>query len=947
MAKISTYPIISTPDLNDLLIGTDVENLNNTKNFTVQSIGQAIGQFYVPYIGATGNVNLGVYSIQGASFIVNGGLSSQFLKADGSLDGTLYTPQSRTLTINGTTYDLSANRSWSLSTIDSLTTLGTSGPASYAGGVLNIPVYQAQGDYITQLSGEATALGPGNATVTLSNAAVISKVLTGLNITGGSITASDSILTAFGKIQNQINGLFGGVTYQGTWNASTNTPTLQSGVGTKGHYYVVNVPGSTNLDGITDWKLGDWAIFDGTAWQKVDNTDAVISVNGYTGAVVLTWSDVGAPPDTRTLTINGTGYDLSADRSWTVGDVRTDSFYADPSWITSLSWSKITNTPTTLLGYGITDAVSSNTTLTINGTTYDLSTSRTWSVGTITSIATSGPITGGPITSSGTIGITQASSTTDGYLSSTDWNNFNNKLSNITASAPITFSSNNISISQSGPTTDGYLSSTDWNTFNNKQAPLTNPVTGTGTIYYLPMWSGATTLTDSPLSYSSDTFNFNYNTPTSAVVNFTNSNGTPYSYTITMNGFGSPRSTTHSYTDGIVVQSIAGTQVSRIFANGNMILGTGTVDTTYKLTISGDLYIDTIINSATSTDKILVSNNGLVEYRTAAQIIGELDAVPYTGATQNVNLGEWGLTAGYFAFDITPTGTPVTQGTMYWDDSRSTVALIMNGTTQHIGQDSFFYAKNSSGSSIPKGTAVRFAGTDGASGHILIAPFLADGTYPSSYFMGVTAEAIPNGSFGQVMAFGELEGVNTSSYAAGALLYASTTVAGGFQTTAPSAPNNIVLVAAALNSKNNGTIVIRPTIGSNINVDEGVKITSPVDGEVLTYQGSTGLWVNAAVGNLGGLGTTNYISKFTGPTFIGNSLLFDDGFGIGIGTTSINASALFQMDSTSKGFLPPRMTQAQRTSITSPAQGLIVYQTDGVIGLYIYANSVWRSLTMV
>jgi hypothetical protein len=52
--------------------------------------------------------------------------------------------------------------------------------------------------------------------------------------------------------------------------------------------------------------------------------------------------------------------------------------------------------------------------------------------GTVTSVATTAPITGGPITTSGTIGITQASGSTDGYLSSTDWNTFNNKQSSIT-----------------------------------------------------------------------------------------------------------------------------------------------------------------------------------------------------------------------------------------------------------------------------------------------------------------------------------------------------------------------------------------------------------------------------------------------------------------------------------------------------------------------------------
>ena len=91
------------------------------------------------------------------------------------------------------------------------------------------------------------------------------------------------------------NALIGGSIFQTVWNANTNTPTLASGVGTKGFYYIVNVNGATTIDGISDWKIGDWAIYDGTVWRKVDNTDAVSSVNGNTGAVSLDTSNV---PDT-------------------------------------------------------------------------------------------------------------------------------------------------------------------------------------------------------------------------------------------------------------------------------------------------------------------------------------------------------------------------------------------------------------------------------------------------------------------------------------------------------------------------------------------------------------------------------------------------------------------------------------------------------------------------
>lgn len=73
------------------------------------------------------------------------------------------------------------------------------------------------------------------------------------------------------------------VRYQGTWNANTNTPTLTSSVGNQGDYYVVSVAGNTNLNGITDWQPGDWAIFNGSVWEKVDNTETVYVSNVATG----------------------------------------------------------------------------------------------------------------------------------------------------------------------------------------------------------------------------------------------------------------------------------------------------------------------------------------------------------------------------------------------------------------------------------------------------------------------------------------------------------------------------------------------------------------------------------------------------------------------------------------------------------------------------------------
>lgn len=105
-------------------------------------------------------------------------------------------------------------------------------------------------------------------------------------------------------VSSVINAL-GALNYKGTWDAATNTPTLASGVGSKGDYYVVSVAGTTNLDGITDWQVGDWVVFNGSAWQKIDNTDLVVSVNGQTGAVVLTATDIGATPNTSYVLTSG------------------------------------------------------------------------------------------------------------------------------------------------------------------------------------------------------------------------------------------------------------------------------------------------------------------------------------------------------------------------------------------------------------------------------------------------------------------------------------------------------------------------------------------------------------------------------------------------------------------------------------------------------------------
>lgn len=204
---------------------------------------------------------------------------------------------------------------------------------------------------ITSLTSEVTASGPGAAAATLSNSAVIGKVLTGYTSGAGTVAATDSIIQAIQKLNgndglavlkagstmsgnlamgsNKVTGLAaptangdalrydqlgaasgiatldgGGkvpasqlpstlMDYLGNWNANTNSPSLADGVGSAGDVYIVGTAGSQDLgSGSITFAVGDWVIYNGTIWEKSLNSNAVASVNSLTGVVVLDTDDI-------------------------------------------------------------------------------------------------------------------------------------------------------------------------------------------------------------------------------------------------------------------------------------------------------------------------------------------------------------------------------------------------------------------------------------------------------------------------------------------------------------------------------------------------------------------------------------------------------------------------------------------------------------------------------
>ena len=223
----------------------------------------------------------------------------------------------------------------------------------------------------------------------------------------------------------------GSLTYQSTWDASTNTPFLQSSVGTKGFYYVVSVAGNTNLNGITSWKVNDWAVFDGTVWEKIDNqTGAVTSVNSQTGVVVLGANDVGATPNTSYV-IAGSG--LSGGGRLT-GNVTLNN-----------------------AGVLTFNTRSGNVTLSSNDVITALGFTPGTGNGSVTSVATGTGLTGGPITGSGTIAIANTTVTAGIYGNATTVSQFIvNAQGQITNAANVTISGTTPGGSAGGDLTGSY-----------------------------------------------------------------------------------------------------------------------------------------------------------------------------------------------------------------------------------------------------------------------------------------------------------------------------------------------------------------------------------------------------------------------------------------------------------------------------------------------------------
>jgi len=608
------------------------------------------------------------------------------------------------------------------------------------------------------------------------------------------------------------------------------------------------------------------------------------------------------------------GYELSELHDVQIIDVaNNDGIFYDSA--TSLWKNK---TIAEVLGYTPANAA---TTLTINGTAYDLSANRTWNVGTVTSVGLSVPtgfsVTGSPVTSTGTLALSFAAGyslptnikqsnwddaytwvaafptqtgnsgkflTTDG--STLSWATVIAGVQSVTASSPLSSSGGstpNITISQATTSTNGYLSSTDWNNFNGKQNALTNPVTGTGTANRLVKFSGTgvvSTVAGSNISDDGTVIEINashlYASPALKLWNdvllyntlyFTDSTYTVQSKISSSSGalFIDVNSATRALTISSTAISTFEGQV--IAPSGKFWDGTqGLVVRAYSSGAGyGAIYFTGV--TASSTNYALLTSG----------------ATTYLNGTSNLglNIGDsvklFVSTAGKVGIG---TGTTTPSALLHVSDTSSTtVAMFESPSAANV----FIALKTTAGTNYLGNVNGNYSFETGGSEKMSLST-------SGNLFVG----SFPHNTYGRV----NIKSNSTTSYM-GLNVYANandrfiavnhTGTVGIIET-----ENAGSSVMTDLVFRVNSTDMIKLTTGGAVYV----KTTGITGGGALQVNGNVningvfqinGVTIGGGGGSgVTGSGTTGYVPKWSSSSAISNSLIYDTGTNIGIGTTSPN-----------------------------------------------------------
>ena len=187
-----------------------------------------------------------------------------------------------------------------------------------------------------QYQGTVTGIGTATSgTIAIAGTSAVPTVstITAAVSNGGTALATGDQIYDF--VTGQIANIPAGLSFEGSWNANTDSPALSGTTPDNGTFYIVSVAGSTNLSGITDWEVGDWAIYvsDGAGtdgWQKIDNT-STLSGSGTAGQLTY-WTGTANVAGDAGLTYNATSNNLEVGNNITAGGTVTSSGGNSGEW---------------------------------------------------------------------------------------------------------------------------------------------------------------------------------------------------------------------------------------------------------------------------------------------------------------------------------------------------------------------------------------------------------------------------------------------------------------------------------------------------------------------------------------------------------------------------------------------------------------------------------------
>ena len=326
--------------------------------------------------------------------------------------------------------------------------------------------------------------------------------------------------------------------------------------------------------------------------------------------------------------------------------------------------------------------------------------------------------------------------------------------------------------------------------------------------------------------------------------------------------------------------------------------------------------------------------------------------VPYIGATGNTDLGGYGIAGSYFQLS-TSTGGTLVPGMFSWNGTDGTADLMLKGgsVTLQIGQEQLVRVINETGANLLESEykVVRVIGA--TANRLKVGLALASGETTSAETIGIVTENISLNQEGFVTTSGLIRNINTTgslqgeTWADGDMLYLSPSTFGAITNIKPQAPNHIVILGYVVRAGNNGSVYVKVDNGYELNELHNVAISGQTNNDLLAYDSSLNLWKNRSAAFLSlttGSGTANYLPKWSSASGFTDSIIFDNGSGVGVGTNTINTSALLQLNSTVRGFLPPRVTTTQKNNISTPAAGLVVYDST-LNNLNVYNGTAWTS----